>query len=302
MTHRLPPLTAVKAFEAAARHMSFTKAAAELGMTQAAVSYQIKLLEERVGAPLFLRRPRQVTLTEAGRRLAPQVSQAFETLSAAFAETRAGTGETLAITTVATFGSNWLAPRIGSFQVAHPKLAVRLDTSSHLVDFAREEMDVAIRVGRGKWPGLVTHYLMPLTFAPMLSPQLAATIGGLREPADLLKLPIIGPGDPWWAVWLEAAGLAPASVEGRPKNLLGSQANEAQAAFAGQGVAMLTPEFFTAELASGRLIRPFELLGKDEDAVWLAYPESRRNAPKIVAFRAWILSEMERAKGGAAAV
>jgi LysR family transcriptional regulator, glycine cleavage system transcriptional activator len=301
MTHRVPPLTSVRAFEAAARHMSFTKAAEELGMTQAAVSYQIKLLEERVGAPLFLRRPRQVTLTEVGRRLAPQVSQAFETLSAAFAETRAGAGDTLSITTVATFASNWLAPRIGTFQVAHPRLAVRLDTSSHLVDFAREEMDVAIRVGRGQWPGLVSHYLMPLTFAPMLSPQLAASIGGVKEPADLLKLPIIGPGDPWWGAWLVAVGLAPASVEGRPKNLLGSQANEAQAAFAGQGVAMLTPEFFGPELTSGRLIQPFDLLGQDQDCFWLAYPESRRNAPKIVAFRAWILAEMERAKGKAAA-
>lgn len=294
MAYRLPPLTAVRAFEAAARHMSFTRAAAELGMTQAAVSYQIKLLEERVGAPLFLRRPRQVMLTEAGRRLAPQVSQAFDTLSAAFAETRAGTGDTLSITTVATFGSNWLAPRIGSFQVAHPKLAVRLDTSSHWVDFSREEMDVAIRAGRGRWAGLVTHHLMALTFTPMLSPALAASIGGVKEPADLLKLPIIGPGDPWWAVWLKAAGLPPQSVEDRPKNLLGSQANEAQAALAGQGVAMLTPEFFVPEVATGRLLRPFELLGTDEDAFWLAYPESRRNNPKIAAFRSWILAEMAR--------
>lgn len=301
MRHYLPPLTAVRAFEAAARHASFTKAADELGMTQAAVSYQIKLLEERVGAPLFLRRPRQVVLTDAGRRLAPQVSQAFETLSAAFAETRAGTGETLAITTVATFGSNWLAPRIGSFQVAHPKLAVRLDTSSRWVDFTREEMDVAIRAGRGTWPGLITHRLMALTFTPMLSPQLADSIGGVKEPADLLKLPIIGPGDPWWGVWLAAAALPPASVEGRPKNLLGSQANEAQAALAGQGVAMLTPEFFVPELKSGRLIQPFDLLGEDQDCFWLAYPESRRNAPKIAAFRAWILAEMAQMKGEQAA-
>ncbi len=301
MRHRLPPLTAVRAFEAAARHASFTKAADELGMTQAAVSYQVKLLEERVGAPLFLRRPRQVTLTDAGRRLAPQVSQAFETLSAAFAEIRAGTGETLAITTVATFGSNWLAPRIGSFQVAHPKLAVRLDTSSHWVDFTREEMDVAIRAGRGTWPGLITHRLMALTFTPMLSPRLADSIGGVKEPADLQRLPIIGPGDPWWGVWLEAAGLPAASVEGRPKNLLGSQANEAQAALAGQGVAMLTPEFFVPELKSGRLIQPFGLLGEDQDCFWLAYPESRRNAPKIAAFRAWILAEMAQMKGDQAA-
>lgn len=290
--HRLPPLAAVRAFEAAARHASFTKAADELGMTQAAVSYQIKMLEERLGEPLFLRRPRQVALTEMGRRLAPALTEAFETMSSAFAELRDGSDDRLSITTVPTFATHWLAPRLGSFQLAHPNLAVRLDTSNNYVDFAREEMDVAVRVGRGVWSGLAVHKLMPLTFTPMLSPELAASIGGVSEPADLLKLPVLGPNDPWWPQWLAAAGLPPDSLAGRPKSFLGSQANEARAAIAGQGVAMLTPEFFMAELASGRLARPFDLLGHDEDAFWLAYPESRRNAPKIVAFRAWILAEM----------
>ncbi|RVA21731.1 LysR family transcriptional regulator, partial [Mesorhizobium sp. M7A.F.Ca.CA.004.11.2.1] len=194
---QLPPLQAIRVFEAVARHLSFTKAASELAMTQAAVSYQIKVLEERVGAPLFLRRPRQIALTEAGQRLAPAVSEAFAILGQAYAAARGGADGLLCVTTVLTFASNWLAHRLGSFQIAHPALAVRLETSSRLTDFAREDTDIAIRSGGGKWPGLEAHKLLDADFTPMLSPKLAATIGGVREPADLLRLPILDPGDIW---------------------------------------------------------------------------------------------------------
>src|SRR5689334_20848898 len=153
----LPPLAAVRVFEATARHLSFTRAAAELGMTQAAVSYQIKLLEERIGVPLFLRRPRQVALTEAGQRFAPQVTEAFALLADAYAAVRGIAEGTLVISTIQTFASNWLARHLGSFHLLHPSLAVRLETQSRMVDFAREEIDVGIRSGGGKWPGLVVH-------------------------------------------------------------------------------------------------------------------------------------------------
>ena len=126
---KLPPLTAIRAFEAAARHESFTKAAAELGMTQAAISYQVKLLEDRVGAPLFLRQPKKVVLSEVGKRLAPQVSEAFHRLEAAFAAMRGTAEGVLSVTTVHTFATNWLVPRLGAFQLAHPDIAVRLDVS-----------------------------------------------------------------------------------------------------------------------------------------------------------------------------
>ena len=139
--------------------------------------------------PLFLRRPRQVVLTEAGQRLAPAVTEAFALMSEAYAAVRAGAEGTLVISTVQTFGSNWLARHLGSFQIAHPSIAVRLDTSSHMVDFAREDIDVGIRSGGGNWPGLAAHMLFRADFTPMLSPQLAASIGGVKEPADLLRLP-----------------------------------------------------------------------------------------------------------------
>ncbi|MGF7008476.1 LysR substrate-binding domain-containing protein [Aminobacter sp. BE322] len=294
MALQLPPLTAIRVFEAAARHASFTKAAAELGMTQAAVSYQIKLLEERVGAPLFLRRPRQVALTEVGRRLAPAASEAFAILGEAYAAARGGSAGTLCVSTVLTFASNWLARHIGSFQMRHPGIAVRLDTSSRMVDFAREDVDVGIRSGDGTWPGLVAHRLFRAQYTPMLSPKLAESIGGVKEPADLLKLNILDPGDIWWTRWFALAGLPADSLSGRPDTSMGSQAYEASAAMAGQGVAILTRAFFTSELAEGRLIQPFDLIGDDGQGYWLVYPEARRNAPNIRAFRDWILAELAR--------
>ncbi|WP_205927164.1 LysR substrate-binding domain-containing protein [Rhizobium sp. P32RR-XVIII] len=286
------PLNALRAFEAVARLGSFTKAGEELGMTQTAVSYQVKLLEENVGEPLFLRRPRQISLTETGERLAPQVTEAFEMLQLAMAEARGETEVTLQITCLATFASQWLARRLGNFQLANPNIAVRINTSDTLVDFAREAFDVGIRSGTGDWPGLRAEKLMDVYFTPMLSPALADSIGGIHEPADLLKLRIFDPTDPWWHQWLEAAGVPTSSLKTRATSFYGAQAYEAAAAVAGQGVAILTPDFYPEELASGKLIRPFELACTDGRGYWLAYPESRRNVPKIKAFRNWILEEM----------
>ncbi|MBA8821510.1 LysR family transcriptional regulator [Ochrobactrum sp. P6BS-III] len=292
MVSSLPPLSAIRVFESASRHASFTKAAEELGMTQAAVSYQIKMLEERVGAPLFLRMPRQVKLTELGERLAPSITEAFETMRTAFATLREDTEGVLSISVVATFAANWLVQRLGSFQMEHPLLAVRLDSNDRLVDFTQSEVDLAVRTGTGNWPGLVSHELIKAQFTPMLSPKLAASIGGVREPADLLRLPAIDASDPWWRLWFEAAGVRDPQVRGNTQNRLGAQHLEGRAATAGLGMGILTPAFHTAEVAAGLLIQPFDLLCDDGRSYWLVYPESRRNVPKIRAFRAWILGEL----------
>jgi LysR family glycine cleavage system transcriptional activator len=289
---QLPPLAAIRVFEAASRHLSFTKAAGELGMTQAAVSYQIKVLEERVGAPLFLRKPRQLVLTEAGQRLAPAVSEAFALIGEAYAAARSGADGTLTVSTLLTFASNWLAQHLGSFQVAHPALAVRVDTSNRLVDFAREDIDIAIRSGGGNWPGMEAHMLFRADFTPVLSPALAASIGGVHEPADLFKLPILDPGDIWWREWFALAGVPADELANRTGTSMGAQAYEANAAIAGHGVAILTTALFKTELAAGRLIQPFDLVGDDGHAYWLVYPTARRNVPKIKAFRDWILAEI----------
>ena len=291
---QLPPLAAIRVFEAAARLASFTKAAEELGMTQAAVSYQIKVLEERVGAPLFLRRPRQVSLTEVGERMAPKISEAFAIITEAYANARTGVQETLNITTILTFASHWLSKHLGSFQIANPMIAVRVDTNSDMVDFTRQEFDIGIRSGKGVWPGVISHRLFTDGFTPMLTRRLADSIGGVHEPADLLKLPLLDPGDPWWVQWFGEMGITNLDLKSRPNVRLGSQAYEANAAMAGNGVAILTRAYFNQELADGRLIQPFAHVGEDGQAFWLAYHETRRNVPKIKAFRDWILPTIER--------
>lgn len=292
----LPPLTSIRAFEAAARHGSFTKAAEELGMTQAAVSYQIKLLEERIGSPLFLRRPRQVTLTEVGARLSPVISEAFDMMRAAIAATRENADGVLTISTIPTFAANWLVPRLGSFQLAQPALAVRLQASREIIDFSRQDADVGIRSGGGSWPGLVSHRIFDADFTPMLSPSLAASIGGVRVPEDLLKLPIVDPGDPWWRLWFSAAGISDPDLRGDPRSRFGDQHLEGKAVIAGQGVGILTPAFYEAELAQGVLIQPFDIVGTADHYYWLVYPESRRNLPKVRAFRDWLLGQLEGEK------
>lgn len=296
---RLPPLSAVRVFEAAARHKNFTKAAGELGMTQAAVSYQVKLLEERVGAPLFLRGPRNVELTEVGARVAPAATQALDMIGAAFEAARDDSESVLAISSLHTFASNWLAPRLGRFQLAHPDIAVRLDISSHLVDFAREEFDVGLRGGSGEWPGLITHHLMPWRFAPYGSPALVERLG-LKTPADLLGAPLISPDDPWWNCWFACAGVDALDIAARPAVRIGMQQLQGAAALNGQGIALLTPELWCDDIAAGRLVAPFDIIGEESGGLWLVYPETKRRSPKVRAFRDWILAEMAAMRSGAA--
>ncbi|MXQ10807.1 transcriptional regulator GcvA [Microvirga makkahensis] len=288
---KLPPLSAVRAFEAAARHQSFTRAAEELGMTQAAVSYQIRMLEDRVGAPLFVRMPRQVVLTAKGKQLAPAVTEAFDALRAAFAGVEETVQSVLAITTLSTFVSNWLVPRLGRFQHLFPTIAVQISVSQEVVDLGQSGFDLAIRSGEGNWPGLAAHLLFPNFFTPVCSPDLIRGTD-LREPQDLLKFPIISPGDPWWRDWFTAAGLPDVDLSRRLDNSLGIQHLEGMAAIAGQGFALVNPYFFRADLAAGRLVQPFDLMATTSRGYWLVYLKARRRSPKIEAFRDWILSEV----------
>jgi LysR family glycine cleavage system transcriptional activator len=300
MPDNLPSLAAIRVFEAAARHLSFTRAASELGMTQAAVSYQIKVLEERVGSPLFLRRPREVVLTEAGQRLAPEVNRAFDILREAFADFGEREHGTLIVNTMHTFAAQWLAPRLGIFQLMHPEIAVRLETTERLVDFTREEVDVVVRAGKGQWPGLMATKLIDVRFTPMLSPALAASIGGVKEPADILKLPLLDSKDPWWVIWLQANDLPLDILREQTAPSLNMQILDAAAAMSGLGVTLLTPAYFQRELADGRLIQPFERVIDEGNGYWLAYPEGRRNVPRIKAFRDWIVAEAAQAESEAA--
>lgn len=284
----LPPLPALRAFEAAARSGNFTQAAAQLGLTQAAVSYQIKVLEERVGHPLFHRQARGVELTPVGTALAKRASEAFDIIADAFSEAQGASRGTLEISVIPTFATSFLAQRLGEFQVQHPGLAVCLEVSETLVDFRTSTVDAAIRSGHGDWPDLISHKLVETRFTPMLSPALAESMGGISTPSDLLRLPMIAGSDPRWQTWFSAAGLQDTVQQHRPHQHLGPQILEATAAIAGQGVALLTPSMFRDALASGQLIRPFDLECHDGSAYWLVYPPAFRNAPKIKRFLAWL--------------
>ncbi len=294
---RMPPLAAIRAFEAAARLESFTAAANELGLTQAAVSYQVKALEERLGAALFVRERGRVRLTLLGSRLLPSLSQAFDSIEAAFASHRAEDDSLLSVTTTLTFANTWLAWRLGEFQMAHPDLAVRLSASNAIVDLRSGDADVAIRAGIGDWEGVEKHLLMPVEFTPMTSPSYLRTVetrlGRPLRPADLLDLPMITPDDEWWDVWLKDAGVEPRErPRGRGGLRLDSQAAEGQAAMGGQGFVLLTPAFWQGDIAVGRLVQPFAQTSTRGFAYWLVYPPERRKVPKVKRFREWLLAEM----------
>jgi LysR family glycine cleavage system transcriptional activator len=287
---RKVPLNALRVFEAVARHGSFSRAADELGMTQTAVSYQIRLLEEHIGEQLFLRQPRRIVNTETAERMLPSVSKGFEHLGDAMLAAARASGETLEIHSSPTFASHWLARNLGSFQLAWPGIAVRLLRVSKITDFNRDPADISIRWGVGPWPEHECHLLGRFSFAPMLSPALAASAGGITEPRHLLRLPIIGARQDSWQTWFASAGLEPPDLSVHKRHNYIEQDLCANAALAGQGVAILNHIYFAEELASGRLIAPFNHHCSDDIGIWLVHPASRRNNPKIKAFREWILS------------
>jgi len=281
------PLASIRVFEAAARLKSFTRAAEELGMTQAAVSWQIKALEGRLGQSLFRRLPREVQPTEAGERLSSAATEAITLLRRAISDLTEADEHILSITTLATLASQWLAPHLGAFQLANPGLAVRLDTNPGLLDLSREGFDVGIRSGNGDWPGLESQQIMPSVFTPLCSPAMAETLK-LENPCDLLEAPRIGM-EKEWAEWFAAAGLS----EGRrPATRLTAdyQVLEVAAALGGQGVALGSPIFFAREIKAGLLVRPFPQTVSFNTGYHLVWPEGRRRSSKIRRFREWLMS------------
>ena len=296
---RLPPLAAVKAFEAAARLENFTAAAVELGVSQAAVSQQVRALEDRIGAALFVRERGRAVLTPLGRRLASPLSQAFDSIAATFSSVRDDDDALLTITTTQSFANSWLVSRLGQFQLAHPNLAVRLDTSDGLADLRAGEADVGLRAGHGDWPGLEAVKLMDIDFTPMCAPPVLESarrrLGRVIEPADLPSLQLLNPEDDWWETWLSDAGVDPGR---RPRGRglrLDSQANEGAAAIAGQGFVLLTPFLWRAALTDGRLAQPFAQRSTEGSGYWLVVPSERRGVTKIKRFREWLLSAIEQA-------
>ncbi len=291
MRAALPPLTAVRVFEAAARHGNFTRAADELGMTQSAVSYQIKVLEDRVGAELFRRRSRGVELTPIGHRLAQRTTESLNDLRDAFEEIRVTSEEVLRTSVAPTVAVSFLGPRLGLFQIANPSILVRLEVSEALADFGAGDVDMAIRSGRGDWPNLVCERLLKADLSPMLTPELADSIGGVSSPSDLLKVPLINSTSEWWPAWFAKAGVRSVVIPEQPELQFGAQVMEANAVLAGLGVGKLTPSLYRDAVEQGRLCQPFSQTYDAGDAFWLVHPPRRRQPRKVEVFKRWLLAE-----------
>ncbi|RSU78056.1 LysR family transcriptional regulator [Sphingomonas sp. S-NIH.Pt3_0716] len=291
----MPPLSAIRVFEAAARLENFTAAAQELGMTQAAVSYQVKLLEERLGISLFQRTGRKVALTEKGREIAPILTRAFDQMRQGFAALTQDHSAVLSISCTNSFAHLWLAPRIGAFQMRHPNLAVRIMADDAVVDLARDGIDLAVRGGKGEWPGLEAKLLTHNRLVPMCSPAWRDRYGPIADAQALHALPRLSPDDMWWHEWFAAMGVEADPADGPPGIALDSQVMEGRAAIAGQGVAILNHFLWRAEVEAGQLVEAVPSYVREIASYWLVYPPHARNTPKIKAFRDWISAEFASA-------
>lgn len=291
MAQKLPPLTWLRGFEAAARHLSFTHAAGELNLTQAAVSKQVKLLEHHLRERLFERRPRSLALTKAGAAYLPKVQDAFDRLAAGTEEVFGNRRtEPLTVRASVGFAVNWLAPRLPGFFERHPKLPVRIVSSVWTEEFDGERFDLDIRYGLGRWPGFLTDRLSWEVLEPLCHPAVKAR---LTRPGDLAHerlLHVLGYQE-GWATWLAAAGVTGVNAGG------GVQFDNTVMAFevaaAGAGVALGRTSMAQKEIASGRLVRPFNLSVPTRESFHLVRPEGGTDHPDAAIFREWIVAEAE---------
>lgn len=287
----LPPLNALRAFDAAARHLSLTRAAAVLHVTHGAVSRQIKELESFLGLPLFIRHARGLELTDQGRVLAYTTAKMFEELRESVRNIRtAGRPEVINVSTVASLAARWLVPRLSAFQRQHPGYEVRIGTTRQLVDFRRDNVDVALRYGRGGYRGVFSERLFQPREFPVCSPALLEGARPLREPNDLAHFPLLHDmsfGN--WVQWLEAVGAD--QVDGRKGLVLEDMNVVLQAAIEGQGVALASLPLIHADLRAGRLVRPFTGFIPVELSFYIVCETGRENSPELRPFLDWLRAE-----------
>ncbi|KAA3627459.1 MAG: transcriptional regulator GcvA [Proteobacteria bacterium] len=291
MRRRLPPLNALRAFEAGAGHLNFTRAAEELSVTPTAISHQVRQLEEWFGLPLFKRGSRRLSLTEAGAQLYPVVAEALDRIAESACRIRGQPDRpTLTVSVTPTFGSRWLAARLGKFWIEHPEIDLRVHHSVHLVDFKRDDVDLAVRWGLGAWPGTVSERLMDAVAMPLCSPALLTGPHPLREPVDLEHHVLLHEKDRQeWTEWLIAAGLDDAP--GRRGPVIDDPNSLVRAAIAGHGVFLGSVTMMNAELDSGALVAPFARAGGPEPAYFLVRPDDASPGRAAHAFREFILAE-----------
>jgi LysR family glycine cleavage system transcriptional activator len=291
MPRQLPPLNALRAFEAAARSESFTRAAEELHVTQGAVSHQVKSLEGTLGIKLFSRERQRLILTDAGREYLVVIRDALDRIAAGTERVveRQNAGS-LTVSTSPDFAAKWLVNRLGRFAEAHPGIDLRVSATMHHVDFAREDVDVAVRHGDGNWGGLDAVRLCTEELFPVCSPKFMSGRNRISKPADLLKFPLLHLDD-WkaWSKWLDDAGVSDFKMPRGPA--LNRASMLIDAAIDGQGIALARTALAAWDLMNGRLARPFDLGLKLSNTYWIVCPKATATKPKITTFRDWLLAE-----------
>ncbi len=286
----------LRAFEAGARHLSFSRAADELCVTHSAVSHQIRLLEETLGCELFVRTNRGVALTAAGHTLLPVLAESFDRIAHTLDGLVTATGsDQLRVTTTPTLAAKWLIPRLGDWRHAHPDIAIHLHPALAYLDLAAEGADIAIRCGVPPWPGMVDEFFLPIHMTPLCSRSFLNTLGDVPKPGDLLQATLIHAditghelGEEW-ATWLNAAGVV--SPDALPGLSFHDPSLALQAAMDGLGIAMGYVELAAADIEAGRLVRPFPFAVPHHFSYYLVYDRARRTEPGISAFRDWILGQ-----------
>src|SRR5579862_4912870 len=291
MARRLPPLNGLKAFEAAARSESFTRAAKELNVTQGAVSHQVKALEDTLGLKLFHRERQRLILTEAGRDYLTVIRDALDQIAVGTESLlRRQESGVLTVSTSPDFAAKWLVNRLSRFAEKHPDVDLRISATTHYIDFARDDVDVAIRHGDGNWPGLDVKRLYSERLFPVCSPKLVAGRNRIRKAADLLKFPLLRLEDAKnWARLFEAAGV---KVNVGPGPVLNRASMLIDAAIDGQGIALARTALAAWDLINGRLVRPIDVSLRMANTYWVVCPKAVSNVPKVAAFRNWVFAEV----------
>ena len=306
MSRPIPPLNPLRAFEVAARHLSFTRAAEELFVTPSAVSHQIKTLEESLGIALFTRDAKALSLTAAGKAYLPGVQQAFKQLAHATHQLQTHGMPALKINIPPTFAVKWLIPRMDRFMKAHPEIDLKVSTSNHTVDFSREDFDLSVRYGRGNYPGLHSELCLPVEVFPVCSPALMRGEHPLITPTDLKHHTLLHDdstytdvSNPNWAMWLEHAGVtgidATRGPSFWPSHLV------INAAADGLGVALAKKNWVVKDLADGLLMRPFDISLPVEFSYFIVYPQERVEDRRIAAFVDWVRQEVAGDQAAASA-
>lgn len=291
---KLPPLNALRAFEAAGRHLSFSRAADELAVTPGAISQQMRILEDWLGAPLFRRDPKGLSLTEAGQAALPHMREGFDRLAAGVRLMKTSDGPCRVTVSVApSFASKWLVPRLDRFQEKHPQLDVYVHADMNLIDFADDDVDVAIRFGPGGYDGLISERLMSETIVPVCAPGLINGEPPLKQPDDLKNQTLIHDdsnrdGVATWAMWLRAAGV---DCDGNRGPRFNQSSLVLEAAVAGKGVALARYALAVADLEAARLVIPFNYETPTDFAYWVVYPEAKAALPEVASFIEWLKAE-----------